>query len=103
MISSASAQIEATAGQRIRTPAGTPDYGLVSTILIGTVAGAIILLCLVGPEIHSSDFTTGKSAVEAGAGKQEDIDNTHHADGHDFSDRSDSIEKVDDEKKEYKV
>lgn len=97
MVSSASAQIEATAGQNIKTAAGTPDYGTVSTILIGTVAGAIILLNLVGPEVHSSDFTAGKSAVEDGAGN--DVLDADHAD---FSE-SGSIEKNKEEKKEYTV
>jgi SHS family lactate transporter-like MFS transporter len=38
MVSSASAQIEAVAGERIRSPSGVPEYGKVSAILIGVSA-----------------------------------------------------------------
>lgn len=71
MVSSASSQIEATAGAKIINAKGLPDYGKVSTILIGVVAGAIILLCLVGAEAHSSHFEHGKVAFEAGAANDE--------------------------------
>jgi SHS family lactate transporter-like MFS transporter len=40
MVSSASAQIEAVAGERIRSPSGVPEYGKVSAILIG-VSGRV--------------------------------------------------------------
>ena len=60
MISSASAQIEATAGQKLKTSDGLPDYGKVSAILIGVVAGFIIIMTLLGREAHSSHFEKGK-------------------------------------------
>lgn len=77
MVSSASSQIEATAGDRLKTPAGLPDYGKVrvcvlsvlpclrpivqvSAILIGVVSGWIIVLSLVGKEAHSTHFEKGK-------------------------------------------
>lgn len=43
MISAASAQIEATAGEKITNAAGLPDYGTVSAILLGTVIGMSLL------------------------------------------------------------
>jgi SHS family lactate transporter-like MFS transporter len=57
MISSASAQIEATGGDHLKTTiikAGkrtvVPDYATVQGILIGTVAAYIIFLVIIGPE-----------------------------------------------------
>jgi len=57
MVSSASAQIEATGGDHMRTtiikngqPTDVPDYARVQGILIGTVAIYIIILAIVGPE-----------------------------------------------------
>ncbi|KAM0791387.1 hypothetical protein ACM66B_005852 [Microbotryomycetes sp. NB124-2] len=71
MVSSASAQIESTAGANIRTAEGEPDYGKVSAILIGVVAGCIILLCLIGSEDHGARFESGKAAFEKGGGRDE--------------------------------
>jgi MFS transporter, SHS family, lactate transporter len=60
MISSASAQIEATGGDHLKTTiikAGkrtvVPDYATVQGILIGTVAAYIIVLVIIGPEYVS--------------------------------------------------
>jgi MFS transporter, SHS family, lactate transporter len=60
MISSASAQIEATGGDHLKTTvikAGkrvvVPDYATVQGILIGTVAAYIIFLVIIGPEYVS--------------------------------------------------
>ncbi len=57
MISSASAQIEATGGDHLKTTivkdgqrTVVPDYARVQGILIGTVAIYIILLTIIGPE-----------------------------------------------------
>jgi len=57
MISSASAQIEATGGDHLKTtiiksgkPTVVPDYARVQGILIGTVAAYIIVLTVIGPE-----------------------------------------------------
>jgi SHS family lactate transporter-like MFS transporter len=50
MASSASAQIEATAGDKLRTTVNgvdRPDYGKVQGILIGVTIGYIIILCLI--------------------------------------------------------
>ncbi|KAL1741574.1 major facilitator superfamily domain-containing protein [Schizophyllum fasciatum] len=72
MVSSASAQIEATGGDHQRTtlkhpdgspaldPAGTPieipDYAKVQGILIGAVAAFVLLITVVGPERHGAHF-----------------------------------------------
>ncbi|GAA5882443.1 hypothetical protein JCM16303_001736 [Sporobolomyces ruberrimus] len=71
MVSSASAQIETTAGANIKTAEGRPDYGRTGAILIGVVAAWIILCCLVGREAHGSHFEKGKAAFEKGAGNDE--------------------------------
>ncbi|KAK4054452.1 hypothetical protein OIV83_000946 [Microbotryomycetes sp. JL201] len=71
MVSAASAQIESTAGANIKTADGEPDYGKVSAILIGVVAGCIIFLCLIGSEDHGARFESGKAAFEKGGGRDE--------------------------------
>ncbi|GAA5970971.1 hypothetical protein JCM21900_003547 [Sporobolomyces salmonicolor] len=71
MVSSASAQIETTAGSHIKTAEGRPDYGTVSAILIGVVAAWLIGCCLIGREFHGSHFEKGKAAFEQGGGKDE--------------------------------
>lgn len=70
-MSSASAQIEATAGANIKNANGRPSYGRVGAILIGVVAAWIILCCLVGREYHGAHFEQGKAAFEEGAGRDE--------------------------------
>ncbi|GAA5820011.1 hypothetical protein JCM11251_005447 [Rhodosporidiobolus azoricus] len=71
MVSSASAQIEATAGSNIRTADDKPNYGLIGTILISVVAGWLIGCCLIGAEQHGSHFEKGKAAFEEGGGNDE--------------------------------
>ncbi|GAA5825838.1 hypothetical protein JCM3770_005239 [Rhodotorula araucariae] len=71
MVSSASAQIEATAGSNIRRADGKPDYGKVGAILICVVAGWLIGCCLIGAEHHGSHFEKGKAAFEEGGGRDE--------------------------------
>jgi SHS family lactate transporter-like MFS transporter len=71
MVSSASAQIETTAGSNLKTAEGRPDYGKVGAILISVVAAWIILCCLVGRESHGAHFEKGKAAFEEGAGNDE--------------------------------
>lgn len=60
MASSASAQIEATAGSKLKTRDGNPDYGLVSAILIAAVSGFIIFMVLIGREFHGVHFEEDK-------------------------------------------
>lgn len=59
-VSAASAQIEATAGEKVKTADGNPDYGHVSAILIGVVSAWIIVLTILGRESHSAAFEKGK-------------------------------------------
>lgn len=100
MVSSASAQIETTAGDTIKTAEGLPDYGKVrfwfcshtkssahqpassrqvSAILIGVVAGWLIVCCLVGREDHGAHFEHGKAAFEKGGGLDESESRRSHA------------------------
>lgn len=76
MISSASAQIEATGGENLRTVIthkdGTtedvPDYATVQGILIGVVAAFVVIVTILGPENHGSHFEAHKPAFEEGGG-----------------------------------
>ncbi|WVW79671.1 hypothetical protein I302_101640 [Kwoniella bestiolae CBS 10118] len=79
MVASASAQIEATAGERLKDPkTGLPEYGRVSAILIGAAAGVLILLCLFGLEQHSSHYEEEAPAFAVGPEKY--FDDTHDGD-----------------------
>ena len=95
MISAASAQIEATGGDHLKTtvivkgkPTVVPDYATVQGILIGIVAAFVICVTMVAPEYvfffffsshlslfvnrnHSSHFENAKAAFEEGAGQDE--------------------------------
>ena len=78
MVSSASAQIEATGGENLRTtimvdgkPKDVPDYATVQGILIGVVAAFVVFITIIGPENHGSHFEQGKTAFEEGAGRDE--------------------------------
>ncbi|KIM49920.1 hypothetical protein M413DRAFT_408326 [Hebeloma cylindrosporum] len=83
MISSASAQIEATAGEHLRTTVikdgvakNVPDYATVQGILIGVVAAFVVVVTIVGPENHGSHFEKAKTAFEEGAADDEPIDDS---------------------------
>ncbi|KZP07478.1 MFS general substrate transporter [Athelia psychrophila] len=82
MISSASAQIEATGGDNLKTtlpkldpatgrPTVVPDYAEVQGILIGVVVAFVIFITLIGPENHASHFEKAKTAFEEGGGNDE--------------------------------
>ncbi|EIN13033.1 carboxylic acid transporter [Punctularia strigosozonata HHB-11173 SS5] len=78
MVSSASAQIEATGGENLRTHIivdgkrkEVPDYATVQGILIGVVAAFVIIITIIGPENHGAHFEKGKTAFEEGAGNDE--------------------------------
>ncbi|KAJ3510375.1 hypothetical protein NLJ89_g4715 [Agrocybe chaxingu] len=80
MISSASAQIEATGGNNLRTtiiqdgvPTDVPDYALVQGIFIGVVAAFVIFITIVGPENHGSHFEQHKAAFEEGAARDDAV------------------------------
>ncbi|KAH8918816.1 MFS general substrate transporter, partial [Atractiella rhizophila] len=71
MVSSASSQIEATAGESSKTTVHgkvVPDYAKIQAIFIGIVAAWIIFWCLFGSEYHGSEFEKAKTAAEEGAG-----------------------------------
>ncbi|PFH49486.1 hypothetical protein AMATHDRAFT_63047 [Amanita thiersii Skay4041] len=79
MVSSASAQIEATGGEHQRTtiigengkPMDVPDYATVQGIFIGVVAAYVIIVTILGPENHGSHFEKHKTAIEEGAGRDD--------------------------------
>jgi len=78
MVSSASAQIEATGGEHSRTtiqgpngPEDVPNYAQVQGIFIGVVAAYLIVMTLIGPENHGSHFERGKTAFQVGASKED--------------------------------
>ncbi|KAM5539486.1 hypothetical protein V8D89_006938 [Ganoderma adspersum] len=79
MVSSASAQIEATGAKNlhttIRNASGVltvvPDYATVQGILIGVVAAFILVVTIIGPENYGSHFEKHKTAFEEGGGRDE--------------------------------
>ncbi|EMD40166.1 hypothetical protein CERSUDRAFT_112376 [Gelatoporia subvermispora B] len=80
MVSSASAQIEATGGKNLRTTLfqngqlmNVPDYATVQGILIGVVAAFVVVVTIIGPENHGSRFEKYKTAIEEGAGRDEEV------------------------------
>ncbi|KIY68948.1 carboxylic acid transporter protein [Cylindrobasidium torrendii FP15055 ss-10] len=91
MVSSASAQIEATGGEHQRTTNAEgediPDYATVQGILIGVVAAFVIVITILGPETHGSHFEQHKTAFEEGAGRDE----VHH-EGHVHEKEKEDIE-----------
>ncbi|KDR68317.1 hypothetical protein GALMADRAFT_231483 [Galerina marginata CBS 339.88] len=80
MVSSASAQIEATGGEHLTKTlfqngklVTVPDYATVQGILIGVVAAFVIIVTIIGPENHGSHFEKAKAAFEEGAGHEKAI------------------------------
>ncbi|KAG9308909.1 carboxylic acid transporter protein [Chiua virens] len=80
MVSSASSQIEATAGNSLTTTITVngqaktvQDYATVQGIFIGTVAAYVVLVTLFGPEHHSSHFENHKTAFEEGGGQDDAV------------------------------
>ncbi|TFK97859.1 major facilitator superfamily domain-containing protein [Pterulicium gracile] len=78
MVSSASAQIEATAGESLRTELvvngevrEVPDYAKVQGIFIGCVAAYLIVVTIFGPENHGSHFEQHKAAFSEGAARED--------------------------------
>ncbi|KAF9474415.1 MFS general substrate transporter [Pholiota conissans] len=74
MVSSASAQIEATGGDNLKTtiivngkPTVVPNYATVQGILIGVVSAFVIFITIIGPENHGSHFEKNKIAFQEGA------------------------------------
>ena len=79
MVSSASAQIDATGAANLRTTGivkdGLPqilaDYATVQGILIGVVAAFVLVITIIGPENYGSHFEKHKTAFEEGGGRDE--------------------------------
>lgn len=74
MVSAASAQIEATGGDHLKTtiiqddqPMIVQDYAKVQGIFIGCIVAYTLVLVIVGPENHGSQFEKHKAAFEEGA------------------------------------
>ncbi|KAF5317741.1 hypothetical protein D9619_012606 [Psilocybe cf. subviscida] len=77
MVSSASAQIEATGGDNLKTTiiengkrVVVPDYAKVQGILIGVVAAFVVIITIIGPENHGARFEKNKTAFEEGAAEE---------------------------------
>lgn len=87
MVSSASAQIEATGGANNQIPnprypgpnqdPTIPDYALVSGILLGVVCAYILIVILFGKEYRGASFEKAPLAIEENAGRldPDDIEN----------------------------
>ncbi|KIY50399.1 MFS general substrate transporter [Fistulina hepatica ATCC 64428] len=80
MVSSASAQIEATGGNQQKTTiiedgkeTVVPNYALVQGILIGTVAAFLLIVTVLGPEKHGAHFEQHKAAFEEGAAQDDAV------------------------------
>ncbi|KZT09265.1 MFS general substrate transporter [Laetiporus sulphureus 93-53] len=80
MVSSASAQIEATGAAHLKTTIiengqtkVVPNYATVQGILVGVVAAFVVLCTIVAPEHHGSHFEKYKPAFEEGAGRDEEM------------------------------
>ncbi|KAH7885614.1 carboxylic acid transporter [Phlebopus sp. FC_14] len=78
MVSSASAQIEATGAKNLQTTiiengVATPvaNYATVQGIFIGVVAAYVVIVTIFGPENHSSHFEKHKTAFEEGGGRDD--------------------------------
>jgi len=74
MVSAASAQIEATGGDNLKTtiikdgkPMVVQDYAKVQAIFIGCIVAYTLVLIVMGPENHGSHFHKHKTAFEEGA------------------------------------
>ncbi|KAJ7500606.1 MFS general substrate transporter [Mycena galericulata] len=87
MVSSASAQIEATGGDNLKTTVQgkiVPDYAKVQGILIGVVAAFVLIITVIGPENHGSHFEKHRAAFDEGGGDDDawiDDDGVHHETG----------------------
>ncbi|KAJ6491979.1 MFS general substrate transporter [Mycena sanguinolenta] len=71
MVSSASAQIESTGGDHLKTTVKgvvVPDYAKVQGILIGVVAAFVLFITIIGPENHGSHFEKHRAAFDEGGG-----------------------------------
>ncbi|KAI0040953.1 carboxylic acid transporter [Auriscalpium vulgare] len=78
MVSSASSQIESTAGDHLKTtiikngvPTVVADYATVQGIFIGVIAAYTLVITIIGPENHGSRFENQRAAFEEGGAEDE--------------------------------
>ncbi|KAJ7436688.1 MFS general substrate transporter [Mycena latifolia] len=96
MVSSASAQIEATGGDNLKTTLNgkvVPDYAKVQGILLGVVAAFVIFITIVGPENHGSHFEKHRAAFDEGGAEDDawiDDDGVRHETGRAARDAEDA-------------
>ncbi|CAJ0902463.1 14652_t:CDS:2 [Entrophospora sp. SA101] len=64
LVSSSSAQIEATLGEKFRLDNGVPNYGLIIGILSGACMSLLILMALIGKEAKGVDFMSQDEDVD---------------------------------------
>jgi SHS family lactate transporter-like MFS transporter len=107
MISSASAQIEATGGEHLKTTITVkgkttvvPDYAKVQGILIGVVAAYVLVLTILGPEKHGARFEQYKAAFEEGGGRDEVEDGATPAQMRERSNSASGSVRIDEEKRD---
>ncbi|KAI8994237.1 carboxylic acid transporter [Trametes punicea] len=108
MVSSASAQIEATGAANLHTTIKdkngnvkvVSDYATVQGILIGVVAAFVLVITIIGPENYGSHFEKSKAAFEEGAGRGELVedDGAVGADGSSTDSRPTSVKVVDEKR-----
>ncbi|KAG1882766.1 major facilitator superfamily domain-containing protein [Suillus subluteus] len=96
MVSSASAQIEATGGANFQTTVikdgvstSEPDYATVQAIFIGVVAAFVVIITIIGPENHGLHFEKHKAAFEEGGGRDDAVaDNASQTSCHEVDEKS---------------
>ncbi|KAJ7725428.1 MFS general substrate transporter [Mycena maculata] len=87
MVSSASAQIEATGGNNLKTTLHgvvVPDYAKVQGILLGVVTAFVLFITIIGPENHGSHFEKHRAAFDEGGAADDawiDDEGVHHETG----------------------
>ncbi|OJT14693.1 Carboxylic acid transporter protein -like protein [Trametes pubescens] len=106
MVSSASAQIEATGAANLHTtiidkngqPKVVSDYATVQGILIGVVAAFVLVITIIGPENYGSHFEKSKAAFEEGAGRDEIVEDDHSHPNSNMASRPTSLQIVDEKR-----
>ncbi|KAL7280119.1 hypothetical protein ACG7TL_006536 [Trametes sanguinea] len=106
MVSSASAQIEATGAANLHTTIKdhngqiktVSDYATVQGILIGVVAAFVLVITIIGPENYGSHFEKSKAAFEEGAGRGDLVEDENQTDGSPTGSRPASLQVVDEKR-----
>lgn len=106
MVSSASAQIEATGAANLHTtvidkngqPKVVSDYATVQGILIGVVAAFVLIITIIGPENYGSHFEKSKTAFEEGGGRGDLAENDESHPSSNTGSRPTSLQIVDEKR-----